>query len=424
MPRNHAHPRRQTENCKREPLAAGLNMAPDSGSTFRASHFAWRYNLGVNAIGSILIVLLVMAGPLFADAPSAASSRKATADARALLDKNNAATPPTMSIEIGRPRRVEATLAFAASAPRITPRKWTIIAPMPPVLASQREIAAETTPLAKTSAESAGLKRPILLWNIAAEDPPKRQLALGIRYTLELLPRALVARAPAADSVAALTADERAAFTLPGRLTDFETPVFQAWLAEHALRPSGKETDLDFARRVFLEIKDGGGFEFNEQMDRRASVVCKGMKSDCGGLTALFVATLRANGIPARQLVGRWAETAEKDEKLDGKEWQKEHVKAEFYAAGIGWVPVDMSVAVDIDRRPGSLRHFGRDNADFIAMHIEPDISLEIEQLGKRSMQFLQAPVFFVTGQGSMERATSKSDWHVTPLPPPAKPPR
>jgi len=329
-----------------------------------------------------------------------------------------------MSVELGRPRRVEATLAYAASTPRMSPRKWTIVAPMPPVLASQREITAETTPPAKTSAEAAGLKRPILIWNMPAEDPPRRQMAVGICYTLDLIPRQLVARAPAANSVAALTPDERAAFTAPGRLTDFESPAFQAWIDEHALRPKGKETDLDFVRRVFLEIKDGSGFEFKEKMDRRASVVCKGMKSDCGGLTALFVATLRASGIPARQLVGRWAESAEKDEKLDGMEWQKEHVKAEFYAAGIGWVPVDMSVAVDIDRRAGSLRHFGRDNADFIVMHIEPDVSVEIEQMGKRSMQFFQEPVYFVSGPGTMDRASSKSDWHVAPFSPPAGAPR
>lgn len=380
-----------------------------------------RYNQGVKSISWFFGACVLAVLPVLAEPPSPAAARKAAADARALLDKNNAASPVAMSIELGRARRVEATLAYAAATPRMTPRRWAIVAPMPPVLASQREIAAETTPLAKKSAEAAGLKRPILIWDFAAEDPPKRQMAVGIRYMLELIPRQLVARAPAASSVIALSAEERAAFTAPGRLTDFESPAVQAWIDEHALRPKGKETDLDFARRVFLEIKDGGGFEFKDQMDRRASVVCKGMKSDCGGLTALFVATLRANGIPARQLIGRWAESAEKDDKLDGKEWQKEHVKAEFYAAGIGWVPVDMSVAVDIDRRAGSLRHFGRDNADFVVLHIEPDVAVEIEKMGKRSMQFFQEPVFFVSGVGTMERASAKSDWHVAPLAPAGK---
>jgi len=372
---------------------------------------------GVKIIVSILIAVLLGTVQLRAEAPvGAAAARKAAAEARALLDRNNAAAPPAMSVETGRPRRVEATLAYVASTPRMTPRQWTLIAPLPPALPGQRDISAEGTPAAQTVGESAGLKRPILLWKIAPEVPPRRHVAVGIRYTLELVPRNLAARPPAADSVIALTADERAAFTAPGRLTDFETAAFQAWLAELALRPKARETDLDFGRRVFLAIKDGSGFEYKDQMDRRASMVCKSMKSDCGGLTALFVAALRANGIPARQLVGRWAESAEKDEKLDGKDWQKEHIKAEFYAAGIGWVPVDLSVAVDIDRRPGSLRHFGRDNADFIVMHLETDITLEVEKLGQRTMQFLQEPAFFVSGQGTMERATWKSDWHVAPL--------
>ena len=144
------------------------------------------------------------------------------------------------------------------------------------------------------------------------------------------------------------------------------------------------------------------------------------MKSDCGGLTALFVAAMRASGVPARQLVGRWAETAEAGEKLDGKEWQKEHVKAEFYAAGVGWVPVDMSVAVDLDRRPGSVRHFGRDNADFVCLHVDPDVRPpgDPDCPAPRVYTFLQEPVFSVVGQGTTDRSQAKSDWHMAPVPP------
>lgn len=356
-------------------------------------------------------VVLLITDACFAE-PPAVSPAKLAAEARAQLDKNNAATPPAVSIEFGRPRRVEASLAFVAAAPRMVPKSWTVVGPVPPVLASQRDITIESTPKAERGAEATPPARPFLVWRITpAEEPPKKHVTVGMTYSIELVSRTLASKPPAAP-VAPLSDGERTLFSAPGGLADYESPAVQAWLAERGLRPKAKETDVDFARRLFLDVKDSADFEYVDRMDRRASAVCKAMKSDCGGLTALFVAACRANGIPARQLIGRWAESAEKDEKLHGMAWQKEHVKAEFFAAGVGWVPVDLSVAVDLDRRPGSLRHFGRDNADFITMHVDPDVRVEMDA-GRRTTTFLQEPIFTVRGTGTMAGAQARSDWEV-----------
>ena len=91
--------------------------------------------------------------------------------------------------------------------------------------------------------------------------------------------------------------------------------------------------------------------------------------------------------------------SAKKSEQLYGKPWQKEHIKAELYADGIGWVPVDVSVAVDYDKKPGSLEHFGNDPGDFLIFHFDADISLDVPKIGRRSIRFMQEPAFSSSGE-------------------------
>ncbi|MBD3258197.1 T9SS type A sorting domain-containing protein [candidate division GN15 bacterium] len=57
---------------------------------------------------------------------------------------------------------------------------------------------------------------------------------------------------------------------------------------------------------------------------------------ECGEYSALFAALCRAVDVPARPVVGFWAE-----------EGKSTHVWAEFYLQNIGWIPVDPTVADD-----------------------------------------------------------------------------
>ena len=50
-------------------------------------------------------------------------------------------------------------------------------------------------------------------------------------------------------------------------------------------------------------------YEFVPGRDLHATYVCKDGQSDCGGLSCAMVAVLRANGVPARLLQGRWAQS-------------------------------------------------------------------------------------------------------------------
>src|SRR5438309_886991 len=120
------------------------------------------------------------------------------------------------------------------------------------------------------------------------------------------------------------------AFTL--KVTDKERiETVQKWVREHDLARRPGENDIDFARRVFVTIKRNLAYEFKTGMDRRASAVCRAGTTDCGGLSVLFVTILRGNDIPARTLVGRWAQSSKAKDIVGDSPYYQTHVKAEFF---------------------------------------------------------------------------------------------
>ena len=69
----------------------------------------------------------------------------------------------------------------------------------------------------------------------------------------------------------------------------------------------------------------------------------KNLGGKCADLNALFVGFARSLGIPARDVYGiRVADSADfKSLGRSGDITKAQHCRAEFYAAGRGWVPVD-----------------------------------------------------------------------------------
>jgi hypothetical protein len=160
----------------------------------------------------------------------------------------------------------------------------------------------------------------------------------------------------------------------PSFSLDFRARNFQNWLEQKKLRRLPGERDLSFAWRVFLEIRNHYRYDWNPSMDRKVSNVCQLSATDCGGLSYLFCAVLRANKIPARPLIGRWAHSTAGVE--DESHYFNCHVKSEFYARGVGWIPVDVSEAVANHKRDIK-QLFGQDNGDFIVIHANPDLLLD-----------------------------------------------
>jgi len=370
----------------------------------------------LSAFNSFAFGLFAFAVCINAFAESASPSgesqaKRAAVDARGVLDRNIKAHPSGLAMSVRPSRHVEGSMVFAVGASKMAAEEWLVYMPLPPETLGQKNVSYKATPEVKKTAEAGGLKQGLLMWDISAGKANRNMVAVNITYSADLLAHKLVAGK--GEAVAGLGDEERGIYLAATSLLDWREGAFQEFLAANKLRPLDVETDVDLARRIFLYFKEHSNFEFKEGIERRVSRTCSTMKTDCGGLTALYVAALRANGIPARQLVGRWAQSAKKGETLYGKPWQQEHIKAEFYASGIGWVPVDVSVAVDFDKKPGSLQHFGDDPGNFLTFHFDADLAVEVPKLGRQVTRFMQEPAYFFLGKGSLEGEVRQSDWVV-----------
>jgi transglutaminase-like putative cysteine protease len=84
------------------------------------------------------------------------------------------------------------------------------------------------------------------------------------------------------------------------------------------------------------------------------------MQGKCADINALYVALMRASGIPARDAYGVRVDDSAYKFKAMGKSGdisKAQHCRAEFYTAGYGWVPVDPADVrkVALEEVPGGL---------------------------------------------------------------------
>ncbi len=297
--------------------------------------------------------------------------------------------------------RVDLTVEFAA--PKVRAKEWAVYTTRLPELTSQTEVRSALFPGGHTARELSATGRPVLFSRIPVKGPKGRDgLTVRVEYEANLLARKLVRRqagTKAETLVPPLPLKERRLALAEGRQFDFQSASFQGWLDAHKLRREPKEGEIDFARRVFLEIKRACHPAHGARLDRVASHVCAAAMSDSGGLSIVFASALRANGIPARVSSGRWARDS-----VPGRNAADEpHVRAEFFATGVGWVPVDIGSAVMHHKSSDELEFFGTDNADFLIMHFDTDLEFDTVFFGRKTVEFVQAPVFWVTGPGSLD---------------------
>jgi len=78
--------------------------------------------------------------------------------------------------------------------------------------------------------------------------------------------------------------------------------------------------------------------------DIKAMLESRALNGKCADLNALFVGLVRAAGVPARDVYGIRVADSARGYKSLGKAadiTRAQHCRAEFYAQGIGWIPVD-----------------------------------------------------------------------------------
>lgn len=329
----------------------------------------------------------------------------------------NPAPSRNYSLEIKPSRSITAFYTYQVYSPELSASEWTLFTPRPPVLSSQRILRFESTPRGEITVDQSPLKQSILRIRSAVRTTDQlKATALSVRIDADLYSRRLIHRKEnqASEAVPVLADPDRALFLRQSAHFNYQSAEVTRWMNDQHLQPKPGESEIDFARRVFQFIARNFQYEYLGNQNRCASNVCMAGKSDCGGLAVLFCTVLRSHGIPARTMAGRWAASEKPDEKIGKISYHQEHVKAEFFAQGVGWVPADLSSAVLHDQSPEKLEFFGDDRGDFLTLHLDNDLRLDTGAFGIRPMPLLQRPCYWVTGRGSTENAVVSESWTVT----------
>jgi transglutaminase-like putative cysteine protease len=326
------------------------------------------------------------------------------------------AAPPAYALQVKPAQRIEAVMVCEVEAPNGIAKDWFVYAALPPDLPSQTRHDGRLTPGGKPALELSSLGRPILSARVPVTSPElQKKVSVEIRYEATLLSRKLVPSDPKAKpaAVTLLTPQERKAALAATPLLDFQKSDFQAWLTDSGLWRHKDEGDIDLARRIYKHLLKICAYQYRNDLDRRSSAVCYSCKSDCGGLSGVLVSALRANDVPARLLVGRVA----RSDRPGDPPYGQCHVRAEFFAEDVGWVPVDVSYGVT-----SKFDHFGNDAGDHLVQHVDLDLVVNPAPLGRKNVQVLQHMEYWMYGRGSADGVKTQCSWKVHQLPLEAKP--
>jgi transglutaminase-like putative cysteine protease len=321
------------------------------------------------------------------------------------------AAPPAWVLETKPGQRIEATMTFEVTPPpTIRVREWVFGACEAPELPSQTKVSTRLTPTGAVLKEKGGTGRGLVVTRMAGSSKP---VIVTVRYEATLMARKLV---PAGEDspapVAPLPKAERTRWLATSKHHDHDAPAFRNWLKAERLMRDKDEGDVEFARRVYRHLVKTYNYEYVPDQDRRASGLCKVGKSDCGGLSTLFVGAMRANGVPARQLAGHNAVSGKRGVTAADLQY---HVRSEFFADGVGWVPVDVSFGVVGGRTDG---HFGDDPGNHLTQHVDPDLVFDLKLYrGAKpvEMSWLQGLGHWYIGEGSGALQIVE-DWQVKKL--------
>ena len=172
-------------------------------------------------------------------------------------------------------------------------------------------------------------------------------------------------------------------------------------------------TDIEKAKAIYNWVVDNTHRDPKTrgcgQGDVKLMLETNNLGGKCADINAVFVALARSAGIPARDVYGiRIADSARGYKSLgkSGDITKAQHCRAEFYANGYGWVPVDPAdvrkvileetggLAVN-DPKVLAIREylFGNWEMNWMAYNYDHDITLPGSKLGsKGAIPFLMYP--------------------------------
>lgn len=161
----------------------------------------------------------------------------------------------------------------------------------------------------------------------------------------------------------------------PDRLVPIDDKI-RGW-AREVVDAAHAKTDLEMARAIYNHVvatvkydKTGKGWGNGD-----IYYACEARRGNCTDFHAIFIGYARAVGIPARFAIGFPLPADRGAGQIAGY-----HCWAEFYAKGIGWVPVDASEA---GKNPAKREYFfGHHDEDRIELSKGRDVVLTPKQHG------------------------------------------
>lgn len=219
-------------------------------------------------------------------------------------------------------------------------------------------------------------------------------------------------RKPMLEAVSRFATRDRAVdISKPGRAATENPAALELALAATDLLPTdgivrdtardivkGQRNDIDKARAIYEWIVDNTFRDPTVQGcgwgDIQSMLESRNFGGKCGDLNALFVGLARSVGIPARDVYGIRVAKSRKGYVSLGANTdvisKAQHCRAEFYAEGYGWIPVDPADVrkVVLEEPPGNLplddakvraareRLFGSWEMNWLAYNYAHDVTL------------------------------------------------
>ena len=161
----------------------------------------------------------------------------------------------------------------------------------------------------------------------------------------------------------------------PDRLVPLDDQV-RKW-ATQVVEAAHAETDVEKARAIYNHIVATVKYDKTGQGWGRGDIyyACENRRGNCTDFHAIFIGYARALGIPARFAIGFPLPATRGAGHVSGY-----HCWADFYAKGIGWIPIDASEAAkDPSRREF---FFGAHDENRIEFSLGRDLALSPRQQG------------------------------------------
>jgi ankyrin repeat protein len=281
------------------------------------------------------------------------------------------------------------------------PIAWSVFISVPPTLQAQKLIASELTIKSKegligssVQSESSGLMREYRQAMFpAGQSIYPDGFSEETVYSVQLFSRDLVPGAVTdPNSVPSLTTAEEQQYLSPNSHIFWSKGPIHDWMIQRNLVKRDNEKAIAFAWRVSQSLHED--FDYGQSIWNDVNDVCLNRTGDCGGLSSVIIAVLRANGIPARLNLGIWAVSSTNDP-VAPTDVPPVHARLEFYCRDAGgWIPIDGGGLVVW--RANWKSAFGHENGELLTTMIETDMVVQTEIFGAQTVLGLQMSPYFL----------------------------